>query len=294
MIKKAIIPVAGLGTRFLPLSKVMPKELWPLVDKPVIQYILEELRASGISEIIFVISSEKKVILDYFKKSPKIEKVLRERKKGELLRAFQDFQDFCQDFSISYVFQKKPLGDGHAFLQAAKLIKKEPCVGLFADDVVESKVPCTLQLSKIFKTCQKPVVALHRVGEEKIPYYGIAKVEKIASRLYKIKEIVEKPSVEEAPSNLAIVGKYVLTPEVFSYLKEAKSSEGKVGMKSGEIILGEVLNKMLKDGKVIYGYEFDGKWLECGNKLDWLKSHLYLSLKDPQFGQGLKEFLKET
>lgn len=288
-VKKAIIPIAGLGTRFLPLSKVVPKELWPLVDKPVIQYIVEEARAAGIKEIIFVISADKKVVLDYFKPSPKIEKILKERKKNHLLEELKNIQDLCQDISFSFVFQKKALGDGHAILQTERVLGKEPCVCLFGDDIVESEVPCTLQLSKIFKTCQKPVIALHRLPREKLPSYGIVQAEKIAHRLYKIKKIVEKPSIEEAPSDLAIVGKYILTPEVFDYLKETKPS------RKGEIILGEVFDKMLEDGKVIYGYEFEGKWLECGNKEAWLKSHFYFSLKDPRFKNELKKFiLSET
>ncbi len=286
-VKKAIIPVAGLGTRFLPLSKVVPKELWPLVDKPVIQYIIEEAKASGISEIIFVITPEKKIILNYFKKSPKIEKILKERKRNHLLEEIKNLEEICKNLSFSFVFQRKPLGDGHAVLQAQKIIGEEPVAALWADDVVDSKIPCLLQLLKVFKTCQKPVLAPYRLPKEKLPFYGIIGVEKIANRLYKIKKIVEKPLIEEAPSDLALVGKYVLTPEVFYYLKKAK-----IG-KRGEIILGEVLDKMVKDGKIVYGYEFEGRWLECGNKLGWLESHLYLSLKHPQFGDKLKKFLKE-
>jgi len=286
-VKKAIIPVAGLGTRFLPLSKVIPKELWPLVDKPVIQYIIEEAKSSGISEIIFVITPEKKIVLNYFKKSPRIEKILKERKKDHLLEEIRILEGLCKDLSFSFVFQRKPLGDGHAVLQAQKIVGEEPVAALWADDVVESKIPCLLQLLKVFKTCQKPVLAPYRLPKERLPFYGIIDVEKIASRFYKIKKIVEKPSIEEAPSNLALAGRYVLTPEVFYYLKKAK-----IG-KRGEIILSEVLDKMVKDGKIIYGYEFEGRWLECGNKLSWLESHLYLSLKHPQYGDKLKKYLKE-
>lgn len=273
-IKKAIIPIAGLGTRFLPLSKVVPKELWPLVDRPVIQYIVREAKASGINQIIFVISPEKKVVLDYFKKSPKIEKILKERKKNHLLTKLKNLEDLCQNISFSYVFQKKPLGDGQAIFQAAKIVGSEPCAVLFADDVVDSKIPCLLQLAKIFKTCQNPVVALYKLPKEKLSSYGVVGVEKIANCLYKIKKIVEKPLPEEVPSSdLVIVGKYILTPEVFDYLGKAKPNE------KGEILLAEILAKMIKDGKIIYGYEFEGKWLECGNKLNWLESNLYLGAK---------------
>lgn len=287
MIKKAIIPVGGIGTRFLPLSKVFPKELWPLVDIPVIQYILEEAKASGIKEIIFVISPEKKVVLNYFKESAKIEKILKDRKKNHFLQPLKKIEELVSDISFSSVLQRKPLGDGHAVLQAAKIVGSEPCGVLFGDDIVDSRVPCLLQLSKIFKTCQKPIIALKKIAREKLPFYGIVEVEKIANRLYKIKRIVEKPSPEKAPSNLSIVGKYILTPEVFDYLKRAKPTLRR------EIILAETFDKMIRDGKIIYGYEFEGEWLECGNKLGWLKSHLYLSLKHPQFGPELKKYLKE-
>jgi UTP--glucose-1-phosphate uridylyltransferase len=287
-IKKVIIPIAGLGTRFLPLSKAVPKELWPLVDKPVIQYIVEEAKLAGISEIIFVASPDKKSVLDYFKESPAIEKILKERKRTHLLAEFKDLKELCQGLSFSCVFQKRPLGDGHAILQAQDKIDKEGAAVLFADDVVSGPSPCLSQLLKVFKTCQKPVIALYRLPKEKLPFYGIVAVEKIASRLYKIKKIIEKPSIQEAPSELAIVGKYILTPEVFDYL--AKTKPGK----RGEIILAEALDKMLKDDKVIYGYEFEGKWLECGNKLGWLESHFYLSLQHKEYGPKLKKYLRET
>jgi len=286
-VKKAIIPVAGLATRFLPLSKAVPKELWPLVDKPVIQHIAEEVKEAGIKNIIFVTKPKNKVVLDYFKPSPIMEKILKERKKDKILDEVKKFEETFRDITFSYVSQTKPLGDGHSLLQAAKLVKDEPVACLFADDVVDSKTPAILQLSKMFKTCQKPVVALYRLPKERLPFYGVVAVEKIANRFYKIKKFIEKPPLGTAPSDLAIVGKYILTPEVFGYLKKAKPSE------KGEIILAEVLEKMLKDGKIIYGYEFEGEWLECGNKLGWLKSNLYLAVKHPQFGQDIKKYLKE-
>jgi len=292
MIKKAILPIAGLGTRFLPLSKIFPKEVWPLVDKPVIQYIVEEAKQSGISEIIFVVSPEKKVVVDYFQKyyfqkSPKLEKRLKEQGKVAVLEELKKLEELCQGLSFSFVFQKKPLGDGHAILQAKDLVAGEPVAVLFGDDIVESKTPCLAQLIKVFKTAQKPVIALSSVPKEKVSSYGIVEVEKIANRLYKIKKIVEKPAIDKAPSDLAIVGKYILTPEVFDYLKKAKPS------KKGEIILAEILEGMLGDGKVIYGYQFEGNWLECGTKEGWLECHFYLTLKHPQYGLKLKEILKK-
>jgi len=291
-IKKAIIPIAGLGTRFLPLSKVLPKELWPLVDKPTLQYIIEEAYASGIEEIIFVNrpEKEKKVILDYFKKYfkriPELEEILKKRKRNHLIKELKKLEKISKNISFSQVFQKEPLGTSHAVLKAEKLIKNEPCAVLYGDDIVESKVPCLLQLIKIFKKYQKPVIALYRIPEESFQFYGMVEVKKITKRFYKIKRVVEKPKVSEAPSNLAVVGKHIITPEVFNHLKKTSFD-----LKT-DITLSVSLGEMAQAGEEIYGYEFEGKWLECGNKLAYLKSNLYLSLKHPQFGPSLKKFLR--
>jgi UTP--glucose-1-phosphate uridylyltransferase len=289
MIQKAIIPVAGLGTRFLPLSKAVPKELLPLVDIPFVQYVIREAKESGIKKIIFVVNPGNKKVLDYLKPSLNALRSLKKKnKKEDILAEVKKLDDLLSDISFSYVVQKKPLGDGQAILQAAKLINSEPVACMFVDDIIESRVPAVSQLVKMFRTCQKPVVALYPQNGEKISQYGVVGVEKIANRFFKIKKIVEKPSLEEAPSNLAIVGRYILTPEVFDYLKKAKP-----GL-NGEVVLAEVFNnQMLKDGRVIYGYEIEGNWLECGDKLKWLKSNFYLSLKHPQYGPELKRYLKK-
>lgn len=288
MIKKVLLPIAGLGTRFLPLSKELPKEFWPLADIPVIQYIVEEARDSGAKEIVFIISPEKKIIFNYFKESEKVEKILKERNKGPLIEKLKEFKDSFKDISFSYVVQRKPLGDGHAILQADQKIGNNPCGVLFGDDVVSFKNPCLGQLDNIFRNYKKPVIAIRKVPKEMIPSYGILEVEKIANRLYKIKKIVEKPSIEEAPSDFAIVGKYILTPDVFGYLKMAgRPSKGK------ETILADAFQRMIKDGKSIYGYEFEGDWLECGNKINWMKSNLSVSLNHKEFGSELKNHLKD-
>jgi len=263
-IKKAIIPVAGKGTRFLPLSKIIAKELWPLVDKPALQYILEEAVSSGIKELIFVNRPGKEIFLDYFKEQLKLSNV-----------------------SFSQACQKQQLGDGHAVLQAKRLVKKEPCLVLFGDDIIDAKTPCSLQLAKVFGKYRKPVIALHKLPKEKLSSYGVVKVEKVGSRLYKIKGIEEKPAINKAPSNLAIVGKYVIDSDVFSFLANTPSKA------KNEIRLAGAFNEMIKKGMTIYGYEFEGKWLECGNKSAYLKSNLYLSLKHPKFKKELKQFLKE-
>ena len=285
-IKKVIIPVAGLGTRFLPLSRAVPKEFFPLVDKPVIQYVIEEIKKSGIKEIVFVTSPGQKTILNYFKKSPELEKTLIKRKKDKVLKEMKDFEEIFEGITFSSVLQKKPLGDGHAILQAAKQVVGEAVAVSFCDDIVDSEEPAISQLINIFKTCNAPVVALKELPADKVPAYGVVAVEKIANHLYKIKKIVEKPEPGSSPSNLVIVGKYILTPEVFQYLKKATPS------KKGEVILAEVFDKMLSDGKIIYGCELKGEWLECGDKSKWLKSFFYFALKDPRFKDELKQYLK--
>jgi len=285
-VKKAIIPIAGLGTRFLPLSKVVPKEFWPLVDKPVIQYIVEEAIASGIEEIIFVINPGKKIAYDYFKKKLKSEKASLSKYKNHFLNQLEKLENLSKKIFFSTVVQREPLGDGDALLKAKKIVKKEPCAALWADDVVESKIPCLLQLIKVFKKYKKPVIALYRVPKSSFQFYGMVGVKKVGNRTYRIAKIIEKPQVLELPSNLAIVGKSIITDEVFNYLKKVKFSE------RGEIGLTETFAEMVKAGSEVYGYEFEGKWLECGNKLAYLKSNLYLSLKHHQFGKELRKYLK--
>jgi len=286
VIKKAIIPIAGLGTRFLPLSKEVPKELWPLVDKPVLQYVVEEAIASGIKEIIFVSRPEKKMVWDYFAKADKeLERILKERKKEEVLKELKDFEKIFKGISFAQLYQKKPLGDGHAILQAKKKLKKEAVAVLFGDDVIEAKEPVLKQMIKVFQKYKKPVLGLAKVPKEKISSYGVISGKKLKGRIYRVEKIVEKP--KDPPSNLAIVGRYLLTPEVFEYLKKTGFD------KTGEIRLAETLEKMIEDKKEVLGYEFEGKWLECGNKINYLKSLIYLSLKHPKFGQEIKNFLKK-
>ncbi len=294
-IEKAVILAAGVGSRFLPLSKVLPKELWPLVDVPIIDYLLQELQLAGIKEVVIVLPPDKNQTLSYLKKNQKLEKFLEKRNKKQALLELRKIQDVQKHLSISTVVQEKPLGDGNALLQAKKKIGKNPFVLLFCDDIIETKVSAISQLLKIFKTSGKPVIALQRIAQEQVSAFGVIEPERIAKRFFKIKSIIEKPSIEKAPSNLIIRGKYVLTPEIFTYLEDTKSIKktGRIAKKTGEIIIAEALANILQDGKVIYGYEIDGTWLPCGDKISWLKSHLYLSLKHPQFGPELKQYLKE-
>jgi len=287
-IKKAVILMAGLGTRFLPLSKILSKENFPLLDKPLFHYAVKEIVDSGISEIIFVISHRSKSflsILDYFKTSPELERILKEKKKEDILKELKDLNEIFKNVSFKYVLQKRSLGDGQAVLLTKNLVKKEPVAVLFVDDIILASLPCLFQLTQIFKTCSAPVIALSRLPKERITSYGTVKVEKITSRLYKIKKIIEKPKTEEILSDLAIVGRYILTPEVFEYLAKVRPSQKK------EVILVKGLDKMIEDGKIIYGYEFKGKWLECGDKDKWIKSFLYLASKEEKYKNYLKRLI---
>lgn len=287
MINKAIILTAGAGTRFLPLSKAVPKELMPLVDKPVLQYLLEEAMESGVTEVIFVVApGKKKDIESYFKKAPKLEKLLKERKQEELLERVQRLEEIAQKMNFVFVTQKLPLGDGHAILQGRKFIQ-EPCAVFTNDDIIDAPVPCLSQMIQVFKTSQKPLLALTKVSADKLPYYGIVDAERISSRVNKIKKIVEKPKEGQAPSNFAIIGRYIIMPEVFDYLKKVTPNQ------KGEIILADALSAMILDGKMVYGYEINGRWLECGDISRWLQSMFYLSLKHPQYGAMLKKYLNE-
>jgi len=290
-VEKVILPIAGLATRFLPLSKGVPKEIWPLVDKPVLVYILEEILKSSFKEIILVLSPQKKQFWDYLsKENLNLKKILKERGKKELLKELEEFEKSFKKINFKEVFQKKPLGDGDAILKAKNLIKNEPFAVAFGDDVIESKRPALLQMVNVFKKYQKPVLGLFRVEKKKVTSYGIVKVEKLKERIYRIREIVEKPKIKQAPSNLAIVGRYILTPEIFdylSYLRKIKKDEKK------EIIWAEALQLMLKENKEILGYCIEGKWLECGNKIEYLKSNLYLTLKKSPYKKELRKFARK-
>ena len=249
-IKKAVLPVAGMGTRFLPATKVVPKELLPIVDKPVIQYLVEEAVLSGIEEIIFVISRDKELIRKHFSHHPELEAILKDRGKHNLLDKVNPIHKLA---SFKYVYQDEPLGDGHAVLMAEKAIGKEPFVVLFGDDIVKHEIPATKQLIDNFKG--ESILATERIPENKTNLYGIIKPGKKTGRLYEVLDMIEKPEPEEAPSNLGIIGKYICTPEIFSALKKAPAG------KDGEIRLIDGFNELKKTQKInaleIQGERFD-------------------------------------
>lgn len=272
MIKKAVIPIAGLGTRFLPLSKIIPKEFFPLGTKPVIQYVVEEALEAGVEEIFFVISPEKKkifkdFILKYFKEEKELISILKKRKKTQAIQALNGIPKI----KYKYTIQKKPLGDGDAILRAEKLVRGEPFLVLFGDDVSYGKEGMPSQLVKLFEKIKRPLLCLYKMPKEKLSAYGVPRVKKLGKRLYKIVDLMEKPE-KNPPSDFAIVGNYVLTPEIFFYLKRTKP-------KNGEIILAEALKEEVRDKKEIFGLHVKGKWLECGDREKWSKSFIFLAKK---------------
>ena len=283
-ITKAVIPLAGIATRHMPLSKVMPKEFFPLADKPLLQYALQEAKDAGARDIIFVVQSNKRYISDYLKRAPHIEKILEEKKQEDLLDSLGAIEKLCSGLTFSYVADK-PLGDGHAVLQARKLVGEEACFVLYVDDVIEARVPCSAQLVHVFRTSERPTIGLFELPAEKLSAYGVVAPEKIASRLYKIKSIVEKPSVQHAPSRLAIVGKYIITPDVFVELR-------KLNPENGEIRLSNALHNLLAR-KPVYGYQFTGKHYDCGSKIGFLKAVVEFGLKHPEVKTEFKKYLSE-
>lgn len=281
-IKKAIIPVAGFGTRFLPATKAQPKEMLPVVDKPVIQYLVEEAVASGIEEVIFVTGRGKRAIEDHFDKSFELERTLVEKEKQELLKAVKQIASLAK---FSYVRQPEPLGDGHAILCAKHLVyPREPVAVLFGDDLIDGKVPALKQLMDVYEKYSDPVIALCRVAKEDVHRFGVVDPIEVNDRTYEIKRFVEKPKTEDAPSNLVAVGKYIITPEIFKQLEASVNDEG-------EIRLANAFVRVLESGKVIYGHEVEGDRYDCGDKFGFIQATIQMGLKHPEIKDKLKKYI---
>jgi UTP--glucose-1-phosphate uridylyltransferase len=284
-VRKAVFPAAGLGTRFLPATKAMPKEMLPLVDKPIIQYGVEEAVAAGCDQIIIVTGRGKQAIEDHFDVSYELEKMLEERGKTDLLQIVRQISDLIH---IAYVRQKEALGLGHAVLTARELVGNEPFAVLLADDVIDAEVPCLKQLMKVFEKTQCSVLATQVVEGPGISAYGVLEGKPVPGsngKLYEVVGLVEKPRPEDAPSNLAVIGRYILTPTVFETLSDIKAGAG------GELQLTDGLKQLLKKEK-IYGYVFDGKRHDTGDKLGFLKATVEFALKRPDLGGPLRQYLK--
>jgi len=283
-IKKAILPVAGFGTRFLPATKAQPKEMLPVVDKPVVQYLVEEAVASGIEEIIFVTGRGKRAIEDHFDVSYELEETLVEKNKQDLLEVVQKISMLAK---FSYVRQPIPLGDGHALLQAAHLIDDDESVlVIFGDCIYDSEVPASRQLIEAYEEYQTPIIGLSEVALEDVSKFGVVAGEKVDENDWKVTHIVEKPKPEDAPSRLVAVGKYIITNDVFKALAGIESG------KSGEIRLADAFDSMLEKGLPIHGRMLEGEWLDTGDKFNFLKTTIHFGLKHPEIGERFRAYLK--
>lgn len=282
-IRKAIIPVAGMGTRFLPATKAQPKEMLAVVDKPIIQYIVEEAVASGIEEIIFVTAIGKRAIEDHFDRNFELEYRLEQSKKLESLGTVKRIGKLAK---FAFVRQAKPLGDGHAILSALPFIDKhEPVAVLFGDDIIDARKPALKQLIDVYHKYGDPVVALDEVPKRMVSGFGVIDGIEVETGTYQIKRFVEKPPVEKAPSNLIAIGRYVITPEIYELLQTQKPG------KDGEIRLANAFETHLKNKKTMYGVNFDGTWYNCGNKFGFLRAQIELGLKHPETKKELRSYL---
>lgn len=286
-VRKAVFPAAGLGTRFLPATKAQPKEMLPLVDKPIIQYGVEEAMASGCDQIIIVTGRGKTAIEDHFDTSYELEHMLEHRGKHDLLTIVRQISDMMH---VSYVRQKEAMGLGHAVLTAKELVGNEPFAVLLADDVVDSEIPCLRQMIDVFEETQSSVLAIQEVDRKAISAYGVLDAKPVDGRwkgqLFEVSNLVEKPKPEDAPSNLAIIGRYILTPRVFEALERTQLGTG------GELQLTDGLRELLKTEK-IYGFRFEGKRHDTGDKLGFLKATVEFALKRPDLGGELRAWLKD-
>lgn len=284
IIQKAIIPAAGLGTRFLPATKIIPKELFPIIDTPVIQLIVEELIKSKILQVILVINKNKEAIKRYFLPNRRLENFLKKRGKANLLSQIKKIEELV---NFDFVYQPQPKGNGDAILCAEKKVKNEPFVVNWADDlIIGKKEPYFTQLTEVFKKYQGFILSVVKTDAEGQKRYGIIKPKKVAPRVYRVLSVVEKPGPKKAPSNLAHVGGFILTPKIFKYLKNLRPGKG------GEIWLQDAINlACLKEP--VYAYEFDGDYLDVGERLGYLKSIIKMALRRNEIKEPFKNFLKD-
>ena len=282
-VRKDIIPAAGLGTRFLPATKSQPKEMLPIVDKPTLQYIIEEAINSGIEEILIITGRNKKSIEDHFDKSVELELELEQKGKKEMLKMVQDISNMV---NIHYIRQKEPKGLGHVIYCAKNFIGNEPFAVLLGDDIVDAEVPCLKQLIKSYEEYNTSILGVQKVDKNSVDKYGILEAKHIEDRIYKVKNMVEKPSIEDATSNIAILGRYIITPTIFEILEKQEPGKG------GEIQLTDALETLLKS-EAIYAYDFDGTRYDVGDKLGFLEATIDFALKRDDLGKQFKELIKK-
>jgi UTP--glucose-1-phosphate uridylyltransferase len=281
-VRKGVFPAAGLGTRFLPATKAQPKEMLPLVDKPTIQYVVEEAVASGLSEIVIVTGRGKRAIEDHFDAAFELEYYLQDRGKLEELAQIKTISELA---SVSYVRQKEPLGLGHAILCARPLVGEEPFAVLLGDDIITSEVPCMRQLLEVFARHGGPVIAVERIPRDRISRYGVIRPKPLGGNVYEILDLVEKPTAQEAPSDLAVIGRYVLTADLFPMLAETPPDA------RGEIQLTNGL-RALREQRPLYAVEFEGKRYDTGDKLGYLKATVEFALARPDLAEPFRAYLK--
>jgi UTP--glucose-1-phosphate uridylyltransferase len=282
-ITKAIFPAAGLGTRFLPATKASPKEMMPLVDKPLIQYVVEEAVSSGIEQVILVTGRGKRAIEDHFDVAFELEEDLKAKGKHKLL---SEVQRIANMVTFCYIRQKKALGLGHAVLTAKRLIGDDAFAVLLGDDIIDAKVPALKQMMDVYQRYPATILAIQKVPKSQTKNYGIIGGRKIEDGVYLVTDLIEKPSPEEAPSNLAIIGRYILVPEIFDALENTQPGKG------GEIQLTDGLRLLMKS-LPIYAYEFQGIRHDAGDKLGFLKATVDFGLKNQEFGEAFRDYLKK-
>ena len=282
-VKKAIIPAAGLGTRFLPATKAQPKEMLPIVDKPTLQYIIEEAIASGIEEILIITGRNKKSIEDHFDKSIELELELEKSGKTEMLDMVRHISDMI---NIQYIRQKEPRGLGHAILCAKSFIGDEPFAVILGDDIVDSKTPCLKQLIDIYYEYNTTIIGVQKIDKKDVNKYGIIQGKYIDENIHLIKDLVEKPDIETAPSNIAILGRYILKPDIFRILENQKPG------KNNEIQLTDAL-KTLCESQAMYAFEFEGKRYDVGEKFGFLQATVEFALKNNELKDEFLDYLKE-
>ena len=283
-VRKAVFPAAGLGTRFLPATKAQPKEMLPLVDKPIIQYGIEEALASGVDNIILVTGRGKNAIEDHFDVSVELETFLEARGKSDQLAEIRKISSLM---NVSYVRQGEPLGLGHAVLVTKTLVGPEPFAVILGDDVIDANPPALRQMIDVFEELGGPVLAVEEVPEQDVSSYGVIDAEEIRKGVYRIRDLVEKPPRSEAPSNLAIIGRYVLTPDIFPALEETAKEKDR----TGEIQLTNGLRRLLKK-RPIYGYRVEGVRHDTGNKLGYLRAVVYFALRRPDLADPFRDYLR--
>ena len=283
-VRKAVIPAAGLGTRFLPATKAQPKEMLPIVDKPTLQYIIEEAVASGIEEILIITGRNKKSIEDHFDKSVELELELENKGKTELLEIVQNISNMI---NIHYIRQKEPRGLGDAIYCARHFIGDEPFAVMLGDDIVDNKVPCLKQLMDAYDEYRTTILGVQKVAKEDTNKYGIIDAKFIEDRVYKVKDLVEKPDSDKAPSNIAILGRYIITPEIFEILSDLPPGKG------DEIQLTDALKELSKK-EAMYAYDFEGRRYDVGDKLGFLEATVDFALKRDELKDGFIDYLRDV